>query len=226
MSIRVIACLVLLLIGHNLIAQQQPEEDFVSEPAEKKAYHYIGIQANQLVRQIFNFGGNAGAITNPYLVTYSVNGKASGLGFAMGIGYSSIQTKTNDAFSSTLSKINDIAFRGGVEKKSYLSRRWLAGWGVDILAESNKIETTTTINGGGQNPKVVSTTSRYGFGPRFLINYQLHDKILVGTEASFYMKWIKQKQEVTGTTGPGQPETELKQIGFTLPAVLFLVLKL
>lgn len=225
MIARIILCLIFILIGHKMVAQQQPEEDIVSERADRKAYHYFGLQANQLIRQLLSFGGNSSPVTNPYLLIYSVNSKSNGFGFATGLGYSSIQTKSTDNFSNVVSKVNDFAWRFGLEKKTYLSKRWMIGFGGDILVESNKAETVANI-GQNPNPTVTTTSKRNGFGPRLSLNYQFHDKLLIGTEASFYLKWIKQKQEVTGQTAPLEPEEDLRSFSFTLPAVIFVIVKL
>jgi hypothetical protein len=125
MRLRIIVAIVSLTLTHTVFAQQQPEEGFVSERANRKSYHYIGLQANQLIRQLLSFGGNSSAVVNPYLLTYSINSKTTGFGFAAGIGYSSIKTRGTDVFASTISTVNDFALRFGVEKKSYLSKRWL-----------------------------------------------------------------------------------------------------
>lgn len=226
MLVRICVVLVLLILAHRTFAQQQPQEDFVSEKADKKNYHYIGLQANQLIRQLLSFGGNSSAVTNPYLLTWSFNNKSTGVGMASGLGYSSIQTRTNDVFNNTISKVDDFAFRVGVEKKSYLTRRWLVSFGGDLLIENNKAETTTSVVG-GSSVSVTTTAKRYGFGPRASLNYQINDKLLLGTESSFYLKWITQNQESTGQGVPtNPPATKLRSFTFTLPAVLFVIVKL
>lgn len=226
MRLRILVVIVGLTLTHTLFAQQQPEEGFVSERADRKVNHYIGLQANQLIRQLLSFGGNSSAIVNPYLLTYSVNSKTTGVGFAAGLGYSSIKTKSTDVFVNTTSTVNDLALRVGIEKKSYLSKRWMAGFGADILAESNKAESETNTGNPSQNPKVTTTTSRFGFGPRVTLNWQFHDKILLGTEASFYFKWISQEQTSQNTGMNNQPKESLRSFAFTLPAVLFVSVKL
>jgi hypothetical protein len=219
----------MLFVGYNVLAQQQPEDDYIPERAGGKVYHYIGLQGNQLIRQLLSFGGNSSAITNPYLFTWSVNSKASGFGFSTGLGASRIQTKTTDNFTTATSTVTDFAWRVGVEKKTYLSKRWMVGWGGDILVESNKSE-TESMNGNNVNPTVTSTSKRYGFGPRVSIAFHVHDRILLGTEASYYFKWIKQKQKITGPGFPSSPNNEpnpsLQQFSFTLPAVIFIMVKL
>jgi len=220
--------LAMVLTAFNIYAQQQPEDDYVPERADRKAYHYLGLQGNQLIRQLLNFGGNSSAITNPYLFTYSFNSKASGFGYSTGIGGSKIQTKTSDNFTTTTSTVTDFAWRIGVEKKSYLSKRWLVGWGGDFLFETNKSETESK-SGSTVNPTVTTTAKRYGFGPRVSIAFHLHDRVLLGTEGSYYFKWIKQTQKITAPGFPasnGEANPKLEQFTFTLPAVIFIMLKL
>jgi hypothetical protein len=229
MLFRIVICVILLLAGHKILAQDRPVED--SEPApnnSKTASHYIGIQANQLIRQLISFGGNNSAITNPYLLTWSVNSKSNGAGFSTGLGYSSVQTKTTDQFITTTSKVDDFAWRFGFEKKSYLSRNWLLSFGGDILIESNKAETTSS-SGSVNNPTITTTTKRSGFGPRLSLNYQFHHRLMIGTEASYYFKFINQKQKVTGNGSPNpssnDQDTHLRSFTLTLPAVVFLIMK-
>ena len=63
-------------------------------PKQKHYTHQAGVQINELLRQIFNFNGNA-ANTNPYLVTYTINSVRTGWGLRAGIGYN-YQSLTND----------------------------------------------------------------------------------------------------------------------------------
>jgi hypothetical protein len=213
-------------MGHNLVAQERPTDDIDPVPSTKKTAHYIGLQANQLVRQLLSFGGNNSAITNPYALTYSVNSKATGFGFATGIGYSSVQSKNSDVFTSTTSKVNDFAWRFGLEKKTYILRNWLLSFGGDVLIEANKAETTTTNGPGNPSTSVTTKEKRSGFGPRVSLNYQLNNKLFIGTEASYYFKWTNHTQETTGMSLPNPPSSSLKSSSFTLPAVLFLILKI
>ncbi|HMJ70530.1 MAG TPA: hypothetical protein VK508_16610 [Cyclobacteriaceae bacterium] len=225
MFYRILICLILLIVGHSLVAQNRPAGDPLPEPSTRKASHYIGLQANQLLRQLISFGGNSSPVTNPYLLVYSVNSLSTGFGFATGLGYSSIQTKSNDNFTNVISKVNDFAWRFGLEKKKYLSKNWLISFGGDILIESSKAETTSTTNGSSSVSTVITESKRSGFGPRASLNYQFHNRLLVGTEASYYFKWINQKQTSTGTGQPNDNGTKLRSFSFSLPAVVFLIMK-
>jgi hypothetical protein len=225
MFFRILICLILLIIGHRLVAQNRPTDDTEPEPKkERTASHYIGLQANQLLRQLISFGGNSTPVFNPYTLIYTVNSKKSGFGFSTGLGYSSIQTRSTDNFVSLVSKTNDIAWRFGLEKKKYLSKNWLVSLGGDILLESSKSETISTTN--GSSPITVSSKEkRSGFGPRASLSYQFHNRLLVGTEASYYFKWINVEQHSVNSGQPNSPDSKLKQHSFTLPAVIFLVMK-
>jgi hypothetical protein len=227
MFVRTLICLCLLTIGHKLVAQERPTDDINPIPSTRKVSHYVGLQANQLIRQLLSFGGNNTAVTNPYALVYTVNSKETGWGLATGLGYSSIQTKTSDLFTSTTSKVDDFAWRVGFEKKTYILKNWLLSLGGDFLVESNKAVTITN-NGSATNPTVTTKEKRQGFGPRASLNYHINDKLLIGTEASYYFKSIKhtQTQTNTGVTPPKDPDSSLHSFSFTLPAVIFVIVKL
>lgn len=226
MTVRSLICCVLVISGYNATAQERPEADAIPAPSTRKASHFIGLQANQLIRQILSFGGNNTPVSNPYLLSYAVNSKASGFGFATGLGYSLIQSKNNDNFISTTSKVSDFAWRFGLEKKVYLSRHWLTGIGFDALIESSKSETKTKFDNNSPAPTVTTTTKRSGFGPRVLLNYQFSEKLMIGTEASFYAKFINVEQKTQNIQTPPDPNAKLKSTQFTLPAAIFVIVKI
>src|SRR5688572_29092120 len=85
---------------------------------ERKSSHYVGLQANQLIRQIFNFSNAPQGINNPYLLTYAVNSNKTGVGFTAGFGYTFSETNDGDQFIDRITTNNDLFFRFGIEKKS------------------------------------------------------------------------------------------------------------
>lgn len=223
MIIRILICLILLIIGHTIIAQTRPDKGTEIVSKEKRNSTYVGIQANQLIRQVLNFGGGSGNIANPYLLTYSVNGNATGVGISAALGYSYQQNRSNDGFTSVISSTTDVAFRFGMEKKKYISRSWLTSFAVDILMESNKSVTDTKSSGFSNS--VTNKLGGWGLGPRTTINYQFHDRFLVGTEMSFYMKFKEQKQTTSNTGMPADPGEKVNTYNFVLPAVIYLTMK-
>lgn len=218
-------CLILLIIGHKLMAQDRPVETQVLVPSKGNVSHYIGLQANQLLRQILSFG-NSGAVTNPYLFTYSANSRTTGVGFSTGIGLSSVTTKTTDNFTNTVSNVNDFAWRFGLEKKKYFSKYWLFGIGGDVVIDLSKAETTARSGTGGLETQVTTNTRRGGLGPRASLAFQFSERLLVGTEGAYYFKWGNTEQTSKGTGQPNDPGTKVRSFAFALPTAVFLIVKL
>src|SRR5688572_22237944 len=105
--------------------------------------HYVGVQVNQLIRQILNFSGGSSSINNPYLLTYAVNSPQTGWGANFGLGYTFNEFNDGDAFIQRKTKINDFFFRVGFEKKSKFGRHWILSAGMDVLADLQNNSTTT-----------------------------------------------------------------------------------
>lgn len=207
------------------MAQDRSVETTEPVPSTSSVSHYIGLQANQLLRQLISFGGNSSAVSNPYLLTYSVNSRTSGFGFSTGIGLSSVTTKSTDNFTSVVSSVNDFAWRFGLEKKKYLSKHWLFGFGGDVVIDLNKTETKSLTGSGNPETRITTNTHRAGLGPRASLALQFHDRLMVGTEAAYYFKWGNEEQTSSGTGQPNDPGTKVKSFNFSLPAVIFLTMK-
>jgi len=202
---------------------------FAQDSLKRKANHYLGIQANQLLRQILNFG-NSTSIDNPYLFVYSINSIETGFGMNIGMGYTFNESKDGDAFNTRKTTINNLAFRVGFEKKSELSKRWLVSWGFDVVIDNQKNNTINTIDFGQGNNSTVETTSKtsaFGIGPRLTLNYKISEKIFLGTESTYYFKSGENKLTVNQSTG-GNNETsdKFKRFQLAVPVVLLLILKI
>ena len=210
----------------------QSDKAAEAEATEKKATTYLGVQANQLIRQIFNFSNSNSAIDNPYLFIYSVNSKETGVGFSSGLGYSVSQITDGDASNKRETKINNFSIRVGVEKKSSIGKKWLVSWGFDITHDNLKNETSNTQAFNPNNTSVsttTNTTSSWGIGPRFTLNFQLTNRILLATEANYYYK--SGSTATTSSTSSPSFNSEIKtssdftKFQFTVPAVIYLILK-
>jgi hypothetical protein len=210
----------------------------------RKSDHYVGLQANQLIRQIFNFSGASPAINNPYLLTYAVNAIKGGAGFTAGFGYTFAEAKDGDQFVDRTTTNNDVFFRLGFEKKSMLAKKVIFSLGVDVVLDRQKLETETKEKTQSQiNFESSTRTTGAGVGPRLTLNYQITEKIIVGTEANYYYKSFKIEQtqknvffETQFDPITGQPrqvrrteentESEKqKRFQFNSPAVIFLIMK-
>jgi hypothetical protein len=192
------------------------------EVTPRTSNHYVGVQANQLLRQLFNFGGSAGSINNPYLITYAVNSVRSGWGFNSGLGYTHLEVRNEDPFNPLQTTIDDFFVRLGVERKVAIGKKWTTSYGFDILRESEK-NITESKNPQSGSFKTETRSKSTGVGLRSTLNYNISEKILLGTEATYYYKSTKETRK--GANVPDQTE-KLKQFAFTAPIALFLILKL
>ena len=206
------------------------------EKKEKKFDQYLGVQVNDLIRQVFNFNNTTvNANTNPFLAVYHINSIKTGWGLRAGIGYNYNSTSNNSGAVSTTSDINDVQFRLGLEKAFSLSDNWTAGAGLDFVYNSNDDKSTNITN--SFDTVTTSTKTKvtsYGGGPMAWLRYNITKKILIGTEASFYYMTGKQSIDVhVEESGPGivvQPtdsntDNKIKSGTFSSPVVFYLLVK-
>jgi len=218
-----------------------------STKAKKTTHQYLGIQANQLLNQLFNFGNNAPVVNNPYLIIYSVNSLRTGLGLNAGMGYTVHSTdEKSDPTTSRSTTINSFSTRVGVEKKSLLSKKWQVSFGFDLIYnnEDDQTRSESKFQFNSMISDSNSNTSYFGFGPRAALNFFVSEKILLGTETTYYFKSIKISQKITNTqttvtidpntgqqffqTTSSTVNTSQKATDFALrvPVAIFLILKL
>ena len=238
-------CLTLLLFISTLaFAQEFNTND--SLPSHRAAYHYIGIQSNQLFRQILNLSNTNTAISNPYLIVYAVNNARTGCGVNVSVGVNINDATTGDAAFKRETDASSFSLRVGFEKKSWFGKKWMTSWGVDVLKDGENNKTVATSNFGNNNNSSITTESKinaWGFGGRVTLNYKVTDKIFLGTEASYYLKSGTNKSEVNNATtsiqfdpntGQTKPVTvsnktesseDSKSFQFVVPVALYLILK-
>lgn len=203
----------------------------------KKVMHIIGLQANALVRQIFNFGNANNPVNNPYLLTYSLIDRQSKWGLDAGMGYTLNNTFENDGNTKKENYINDLYFRLGASKLIPLNYRFSSTFNIHLLFELLNSTTKTESDFGSQFSRIHSNTSslRFGAGPCLGIRYKISNRVFIGTEASYYFKMGNNKSKVTTTTiFNGQPEqvtntesdNDLKQFIFNVPTALYLSIRL
>lgn len=216
-------------------------QDEPAAPKQKIFEHQVGVQANELIRQVFNFNNNNNTLNNPYLLTYSLNWKKPGIGIRLGIGPDFRSFKEDDGIVQQENNINVMNLRFGLEKTFVLSSRWSAGAGVDYVF-SNDVSYTKTFTRSfdSTSTDIASATTTKGYGAMAWLRYHITPHILVGTETSFYYRTGDFKQDISITTrtsgGPiGQPavfETKITKIDnevefgtFNLPMVLYLIVR-
>jgi hypothetical protein len=197
---------------------------FAQQDSTRKANHYIGVQANQLIKQLFNLSNNNAVVNNPYLLVYSVNSVRNGWGANIGFGYTFSEFTDGDAFNTRETKVNNYFFRAGFEKKTNFGKKWIFSGGFDITNDNQKNNTKNTSN--GNTIETDNKTKGWGFGPRVSLNFKITDRILLGTECTYYFRSGKSSLLTTSNFG-GTEETsdKNKQFIFTAPAVLLLIIK-
>jgi hypothetical protein len=228
----------------SLCSFASAQTDSTKSTPKSQTQHYLGVQANQLFRQILSLSDDDTPINNPYLFTYTVNGP-SGFGLNVGLGYEFDEIKTSDGQIDRETNIDDFSVRLGPEKKFWVGKRWLASGGFDVVIKSLKSETINKIETdfGRSNISTTSKSTGWGFGPRFELSFQISNNIFIGTEVTYYFQKMKEKGEINSSittkqtdfngniievteTEKSDTEDKTKELQFTVPAVLFLVLRM
>lgn len=183
------------------------------ETSNKKVNHTVGIQINELIRQVFNFNNSAASPTlnNPYLLTYNINSATSGWGGRLGFGYTYRNFTDDDGITRRETDVNNLQLRIGAEKATQLSGRWSLGAGADFLYNTDYSNTNTVTRTFDTVTTVVkSDVTRIGGGVMSWLRYSVNKNILIGTEASFYYLSGDLDQRITITqrdfNQPGQPK--------------------
>jgi hypothetical protein len=202
-----------------------------------KLEHHIGVQVNDLIKQTFNLANNTAANNNPYLITYNIN-NSKGWGLRVGAGYTLRGIANDNGVNSVKSDIDDLNMRLGVEKKFNLGGRWSTGVGLDGLYNNDKNNTETVVRAfDTTTTKTRSLTTSYGGGAMAWLRFNITNRVVIGTEASFYYLSGNKEQSVTITTRnealPGRPivttiskvDDGTKEATFNLPVALYLLIR-
>jgi hypothetical protein len=232
---------IILATGCMQTVYAQTADQATMAPKDKMYDQYIGVQLNGLIRQVFNFNNSTTSTNvNPYLLTYSINSKKTGWGIRAGVGYNYNSSTGSDdgGISTTVSKINDLQVRLGVDKMFQLSGKWSAGAGLDLVYTTNNDHTTNTTNASSGNGGIVTDTktvaSTYGGGPMAWLRYSVTKSVLIGTEASFYYVAGDSKNTISIAdpnnfnpvlNAPTTTDGKVGQGTFNSPLVFFIIVK-
>lgn len=179
-----------------------------SQNVANKTEHTVGLQLNELVRQVFNFSNNSGnTAVNPYLLIYNINNH-KGWGLRLGVGFAQKNFAENDGITKKNSNLSNLNLRIGAEKSFVLSSKWKAGIGLDVVLGNDKNNTVSEIKSYDTTKTTTeSSLINYGGGAMGWLRYRLNKHIQIGTEASFYYVTGKQEDNVTiqrvGQVPPG-----------------------
>jgi hypothetical protein len=95
----------ILFIALLLATTPGISQDSIVKP--KKFDHYIGLQANELLRQLVSLSDNNTEINNPYLLTYTLLASKHQVGIQLGFGFDVNESK-------------DLTSRQGIQRKCHL----------------------------------------------------------------------------------------------------------
>ena len=199
--------IVFAIISGTFLFAQEEQTQTDPEKTEKRTTHYIGLQVNEVIKQLFNLSDNQEVIDNPYFINYQFNSNYTGFGMNFGLGIKLQETETNDALVKTSTNINDFSIRIGVEQKKHLGKKWLVSIGIDgLYNNSSNVTKSFNSNGFGSFSSVETDnrTESFGGGPRASIHFKLSPHILIGTDASFYFTINKHDDKTIQTNSSGQ----------------------
>jgi hypothetical protein len=196
-------------------------------PSEKKSksnnvIRYFGLEINQLLRQIIDLNSSNNAVAGPYQIQYSSNSRKTGRGVSYGLAYgrNKFTDDSNNTIRETINR--SVSFRIGYERKHTWGKRWIALHGYDLTLGGTKLNTKNSQN--GPLIEIEDKSNFWGFGPRVGLLFNLSQRVFIGTEASYYLKFTKGSQTIsTGQPNSSQKSTDLS---LTLPVTLFLSVKL
>ena len=181
-----------LFVISTLVLFSANAQEVAETKKEKKYDHYVGVQLNQMINQIFNLNSDNSNLS-PYVLNYSINRKSDGWGLNFGVAYVLEDFDEVSGTVTTKTINNDFSIRAGVEQKVQWGEKWLASLGIDILYANLDREETTTDSFGPTITTVKTTSNSYGMGPRGTLHYRLGKRVLLGTEASFYYTQMTNK---------------------------------
>jgi hypothetical protein len=175
-----LSLILLLLISTTTVAYSQAD-------SATRYDHFVGVQINRLLNQVFSFGFTPSVNNNPYLFTYSMNSHRTGRGFHVGLGINYQNNSINDDIRSESFNNLDYEIRAGYDKLYRFGRHWDAGLGFDLIYQNNADNTNTVIHDGLTQTSTVKTMSQlYGGGPMGYLRYRLSGKFYIGSEVSLY----------------------------------------
>lgn len=204
----------------NLYAQDNEESNLGG--------HFLGLQVNELVRQILSFN-SSGTPSNPYFFNYTYVSQ-TGDGLNVSFAYTLDKIKNSDNFGNDItSNINNVFFRIGYEKRKVLSKRFIYGLGIDLTVESQHNKTISENNFGSGTSTSNNKLSGWGLGPRVTFHYKISDRILIGTEANYYFKSLNEKFDIefsNNSSSNSDEKTKIERFTFSSPAILWLTFRM
>jgi hypothetical protein len=189
--------IIVLLIFSLPMHAQIPEEK------EKRVDHYIGLQVNFLLEQIFDFHEGDSINTNPYLLTYGLFSVKGGWGVSAGVGLDLKNVKDKGFPGDVNSRQYDFNFRAGPGRMVKVGNKFEATFNADFIYNIKGSTTfSSLVTDFGAITDSTATTVKHditglGGGARISFIFHFTDRVMIGTEAA--MNYIKSVDKKTTT---------------------------
>lgn len=189
----------------------------LSSKTKPAKIRYFGIEITQLLQQIINLNSDNTPSGNPFAIQYASNSLQTGRGISYGLSYEYNKFIDDSNFIKRETVNRTLTFRIGYERKTKWGKRWIALHGYDLVLGGSKLK--TNADQGGASLTIETTGNQWGLGPRVGLMFGISDRIFMGTEATYYLRFIKDRQSIIGQPESIQKTTDLS---LTLPITLFL----
>lgn len=201
--------------------EQEKPDQHAAQSTDKPNWHYVSVEINPLIRQVFNFSDEPTPTNNPFQFQYAINSQNTGRGFAGAFSYAREKFSDNSNGNDFETITRDVVLRLGYERKQLAGSRWIYLYGIDFLIIGGKDE--TTLFNDFDSITITTTQSGFGIGPRAGILFQLAGQVFIGTETSFYYTSVVRVEKF-----PDVPEARQRtqKIELTLPVAIFLGIRL
>jgi hypothetical protein len=233
-NIKISIALIMSGLFINTYAQNNNEQ---ASTSVKKYNYYLGVQANELFRQLLPIGSsNNTSLLDPYLLTFQMHSKRTNWGLRTAANYTLKNFVDEDAANKKVTNINMIHLKVGAEKFIHLGSRFNVGYGADVVWDFGQNYTVNELTAIDTTISTTnSITNAIGLGPGIRLTYQLSNRVHLGTEFGLYFVQnnnttkfaIKSISQTTGTTQSFEESTNSKaNVNTRLPASLYLIIKL
>jgi len=189
----------------------------LSSKTKPAKIRYFGIEITQLLQQIINLNSDNTPSSNPFAIQYASNSIQTGRGISYGLTYDYNKFIDDSNFIKRETINRALTFRIGYERKTKWGKRWIALHGYDLVLGGSKLK--TNADQGGASLTIETKGNQWGFGPRVGLMFGISERIFLGTEATYYLRFMKDRQSIIGQPESIQKTTDLS---LTLPVTLFL----
>lgn len=198
--------------------------------------HQIAINATNFIQTLISFNGSTFNNT-PYDLQYkflqwSTDGKeayGARTGFGYSQGFSNIDQPAQNSKSKTDTEMSD--FRFGAEYQYSLTKAWTFFAGIDFLYGKTVQKTYSEFTGfGGTNTQTTDDyRERYGVGPVCGIQFNMGNRLALGTELSLYLQSETRWRTTTFTPTPNNNQFFKNRSGNTqllVPSFIYFIIRL